>query len=91
MADNASHDEVALVDHAVVVLAVAHQLAVPLHGLESAAQGLEAIFIVELEHLRNAGKVHGHAPLLQGLHDELTAGNGIVVFFRLAGVVGVFG
>ena len=83
MPDHAPGDQVAVVDDAEGVLAVAQELAVPDHGTQAALQGEQVGLRGQLERGGDPGKVERGAVSGQGVEDELPTGDGVLVLLRL--------
>ncbi|MNE22845.1 hypothetical protein D3C80_1160720 [compost metagenome] len=91
MAADATQDQVKLVDGRVGAATGVNQLAITLHGAQTTAQGLHLIFSGQAEFIYQLLAVRGRATVGQMLQNQLTAGNGVFVFFRFTSGLGIEG
>jgi hypothetical protein len=83
--------QVELVHRRIGAAAGVDQLAVALHGAQTAAQGLELVFGMQTEFLDQLLAAGRRTALGQMRKNQFTTGDGVFVFFRLAGGLGVEG
>ena len=91
MATDATADQVELVHRGIGATTGIDELTVALHGAQSASQCLELIVGMQTELFDQLFTTGRRAALGQMRKDQLTAGDGVVVFFRLAGGLGIEG
>ena len=89
VADHAPGDQVALINKAKGIAAIAHQLTIAHHGAEATLQRREVVVGGQVQNLGDLGELHRRSMLRQGLEDELPARDGIVVFLGFALLVRV--
>ncbi|MCY1290883.1 hypothetical protein D9M70_400460 [compost metagenome] len=89
MAGDAAADQVELVHRRVGAAAGIDKLAVALHGAQAAAQCLFRLLAVQAELFYQLRPGGGRAAFGEMRQDQFAAGNGVFVFFRLAGGLGV--
>lgn len=85
MTADAAADQVKLVHRSVGTTAGVDELTVALHGAQAAPQRLELLIGGQAELGHQLLASGGRTTLGQVLQNQLTAGDGVVVFFRLAG------
>ena len=84
-------DQVQLVYRGISAAPGIDKLAVTLHGTQAAAQGFDLVFFIKTELCRQLLARGRFATIGEALQDQLTAGNGVVVFFRFASGLGIEG
>ncbi|EJT84123.1 hypothetical protein PPS11_25690 [Pseudomonas putida S11] len=88
---DAAADQVQLVYRGISAAPGIDKLAIALHGTQAAAQGFDLVFVVQTELGRQLLACGRFATVGEALQDQLTAGNGVVVFFRFASGLGIEG
>ena len=88
---DATTDQVELVHRGIGATAGIDELTITLHCAQSASQGFELIFGMQTELFDQLFTTGRRAALGQMRKNQLTAGDGVVVFFRLAGGLGIEG
>ncbi len=91
MTANPTKNQVELVHRRIGATAGVNQLTVTLHGAQTAAQGLDLIISGQAKLLHQLLTIGGRAALGQLLQNQLTAGDGVVVFFRFTSGLGIEG
>ncbi|MNZ70202.1 hypothetical protein D3C78_885290 [compost metagenome] len=89
VATDAAADQVELVDRRIGAAAGIDKLAVTLHGPEATTQGLQLFVGGQAELFHQLFPAGRGTALVEALQDQLAAGNGVLVFFRLASGLGV--
>ncbi len=82
--DDPARHQVELVGQGIAATPVAHQLTVPDHGVQAAAQGLAGILVMQAEPVRQTLLIDWMLRFGNDLQDEFAAGDRIFVAFRLA-------
>ena len=76
-------NEIELADQADIALAIAHHLAIALHGIEAANKAI-LLGIDDFQFIGQRSHIQRNTGLGQHIEDQLTAGNGVFVFLRFA-------
>ena len=91
VARDAAADQVQLVYRGISAAPGIDKLAIALHGTQTAAQGFDLVFFIQTKLFRQLLACGGLATVGKALQDQLTAGNGVIVFFRFASGLGIEG
>ncbi len=91
VAGDATADQVQLVYRGISATPGIDKLAIALHGTQAAAQGFDLVFFIQTELFCQLLAGSRFASVGETLQDQLTAGNGVVVFFRFASGLGIEG
>src|SRR5690554_1683464 len=90
MPHHSSAHQVHFADDAIGTPPVTHQLTVPGHGNQAAAQRLVGLVICMIQLLRQLRQRSGPLSFLQVIQDEFAADDGVFVLFSLASKVRIF-
>ncbi|MCY1440262.1 hypothetical protein D9M71_565290 [compost metagenome] len=91
VAGDATTDQVQLVYRGISAAPGIDKLAIALHGTQASAQGFDLVFFIQTKLFRQLLAGSRFATVGEALQDQLTAGNGVVVFFRFASGLGIEG
>ena len=91
MATDAPTDQIQLVDRRVGAAPGINQLSIALHGAQAAAQGLQLLFGGQPELVYQLFTAGRGATLIKPRQNQFATGDGVLVFFRLAGGLGIEG
>ncbi|MNC22364.1 hypothetical protein D3C75_703630 [compost metagenome] len=91
MAADAPADQVQLVHRGIGAATGIDQLAIALHGTQPATQGLLGLLACQTQLFEQLGTGSRRTALGQVRQDQLATGDGVCVFFRFAGGLGIEG
>ncbi|MCY1291207.1 hypothetical protein D9M70_403880 [compost metagenome] len=91
MAADAPTDQVELVHRGVGATAGIDKLAIAFHGAQAPPQRLDLLFFAEAKLFQELLTTRGRAAFGEVMQDQLTAGDGVVVFFRFTRGLGIEG
>ena len=91
MTANPAKDQIKLVHRRISAAASVNQLTVTLHCAQTAAQGLDLIFSGQAKLFHQLLTIRGRTAVGQLLQNQLTAGDGVVIFFRFTSGLGIEG
>ena len=91
VAADAPTDQVQLVDRRIGAAPGINQLSIALHGAQTSAQGLQLLFSGQPELVNQLLTAGRGATLIKSRQNQFATRDGVLVFFRLAGGLGIEG